>query len=138
MRRVDLLITCEAGRYALQTGEGPLGDDPDCQSSHCEQLQQPNLAMLVVVRPALPGLPTASFTGCSLSSAQVNAQSSWSRQLGLIGIPVGLRRLRRAGHPSMHLRPLEPGHAFPSSHPISQTSGDAHFHLTPILLGHCA
>ena len=48
--RVELMIVCEPGIYSLQTGEGPLSADPGCGSSHCELLQQPNLATLVVVR----------------------------------------------------------------------------------------
>ena len=44
-----MLVVCEPGVYQLQTGQGPLDDDPGCGSSHCELLQQPNLATLVVV-----------------------------------------------------------------------------------------
>ena len=52
-----MLVVCEPGVYQLQTGQGPLGDDPGCGSSHCEQLQQPNLATLVVVRVLCPQFP---------------------------------------------------------------------------------
>ena len=53
-----MLVVCEPGVYQLQTGQGPLDDDPGCGSSHCELLQQPNLATLVVVRthPQIPPL----------------------------------------------------------------------------------
>ena len=53
-----MLVVCEPGVYQLQTGQGPLEDDPGCGSSHCEQLQQPNLATLFVVRtPPFPLAP---------------------------------------------------------------------------------
>lgn len=56
---MELFITCEPGIYSLQTGQGPLAADPACLSSHCELLQQPNLATLVVVRLPLPPLAGA-------------------------------------------------------------------------------
>lgn len=43
------MVVCEPGVYSLRTGAGPLGNDPDCGSSHCELLTQDNLATLVVV-----------------------------------------------------------------------------------------
>lgn len=47
--RVDMMVVCEPGVYSLRTGAGPLGNDPDCGSSHCEILTQDNLATLIVV-----------------------------------------------------------------------------------------
>ena len=45
-----MLVVCEPGTYQLGTGQGPLGNDPHCESSHCELLNQTTLATLEVVR----------------------------------------------------------------------------------------
>ncbi len=65
-----MLVVCEPGVYQLQTGQGPLGDDPGCGSSHCELLQQPHLATLVVVR-------TCSFFPWSSLQAGLHVKVSW-------------------------------------------------------------
>ena len=44
-----MLVVCEPGTYQLGTGQGPLGNDPHCESSHCELLNQTTLATLEVV-----------------------------------------------------------------------------------------
>ena len=51
--RVDAFVVCEPGTYRLQTGQGPLGVDPNCGSPHCELLNQTTLATLQVVNPEL-------------------------------------------------------------------------------------
>ena len=51
--RGDLFVSCAPGNYTLQTGYGPIYQDPNCQSTHCELLQQEVLATLQVVRPSL-------------------------------------------------------------------------------------
>ena len=51
-----MLVVCEPGTYQLGTGQGPLGNDPHCESSHCELLNQTTLAMLEVVRRCNPSL----------------------------------------------------------------------------------
>ena len=54
--RVDVLVVCEPGTYQLGTGQGPLGNDPHCESSHCELLNQTTLATLEVVRSCMSSL----------------------------------------------------------------------------------
>ena len=48
---MEVLIQCDAGTYAMSSGEGEFAtEEPGCQSSHCELLHQPILATLDVVR----------------------------------------------------------------------------------------
>ena len=48
--RVEVLIQCDAGTYQLQSGQGEFATlDPGCASSHCDLIQQPILATIVVV-----------------------------------------------------------------------------------------
>ena len=48
---MDAFVVCsEPGNYTLRTGAGPMDNDPECQSTHC-QLRRQNLATIVVVRP---------------------------------------------------------------------------------------
>ena len=48
--RVELLISFEAGTYALRTGDGPMTQAPECESTHCELLLQDVMATLEVLR----------------------------------------------------------------------------------------
>ncbi|KAK9818823.1 hypothetical protein WJX74_006953 [Apatococcus lobatus] len=46
--RAEMFVSCAAGNYTLRTGAGPLHNDPNCQSTHCELLQQDIVATIVV------------------------------------------------------------------------------------------
>ena len=54
--RVDAFIVCQAGDYVLRTGFGPFGNDPECQSSHCQLRNQSVLATISVVCTAPPAI----------------------------------------------------------------------------------
>ena len=77
--RVDLLVACEPGTYQLGTGQGPLGNDPHCESSHCELLNQTTLATLEVVRRC--SLFLTSSDTCSRACIEQSdpAQSSFGK-----------------------------------------------------------
>lgn len=47
--RAEMFVSCAPGNYTLRSGYGPLHNDPQCQSTHCELLQQEVLATIVVV-----------------------------------------------------------------------------------------
>ncbi|BDA44392.1 probable multicopper oxidase LPR1 homolog 3 at C-terminar half [Coccomyxa sp. Obi] len=66
--RVDVMVVCEPGVYSLRTGAGPLGNDPDCGSSHCKLLTQDNLATIVV--SAEGGYPVNSSAPFGTPSCQ--------------------------------------------------------------------
>ena len=44
------MIQCEAGTYDLRTGAGPMKQQDNCESTHCELIVQDVLATLDVVR----------------------------------------------------------------------------------------
>ena len=46
-----MFVSCAPGNYTLRTGAGPLHNDPNCLSTHCELLQQDIMATIVVVSP---------------------------------------------------------------------------------------
>lgn len=48
--RVDAFVQCsDPGNYTLRTGAGPMDNDPECQSTHCQLRRQAVLATFVVV-----------------------------------------------------------------------------------------
>ena len=59
VRRVELLIQCDAGTYQLQSGQGGFGiQDPGCGSSHCDVINQPIMATVEVVSLLCPTVCT--------------------------------------------------------------------------------
>ena len=75
-----MLVVCEPGTYQLGTGQGPLGNDPHCESSHCELLNQTTLATLEVVRCCRPFFDFPSDI-CSRACVEQSslAQSSFGK-----------------------------------------------------------
>ena len=74
--RVDVLVVCEPGTYQLGTGQGPLGNDPHCESSHCELLNQTTLATLEVVRCCILSLTLLDICSRACIEQSNPAQSS--------------------------------------------------------------
>ena len=57
------MVCDQPGNYSLQTGYGPMGLDPNCNGTHCELIQQPVIATLVVgVRPLVQSARLAVWT----------------------------------------------------------------------------